>query len=99
MPPRHHVDHDPPILDALDSLVPRINPELFSNVLFNCDLTALTNPTRHVLGPRIRVCAVSMYCDHQYVKGWEYGQRIEPRDSAATPALNHPGDGHRSPLA
>jgi len=47
MPAADNLDHDPPILDPLDGLVARVDPELLADSLLDRDLAAFTYSTWH----------------------------------------------------
>jgi hypothetical protein len=54
MPPRHDLDHDPPVLEPLDGLVPCVNAEFLTDTLLQGDLSALSDPTGDDMNSNIR---------------------------------------------
>src|SRR6266496_4131862 len=52
--PRHDLDHDPAVLDALDRLVTRVDRELFTNRLGDRDLATISYQTNHDMNCTMR---------------------------------------------
>ena len=65
MPPGHDLDHDPPILNALDGLVARVDPQLLADRLLDRDLSALSYSTWHGMNIAFRYVSVNTGADRR----------------------------------